>query len=455
MDRRTAIFLVAIVVLMVGAGAGLLVLMRRIGPAPGEREPPGDLAGSYLAEVEEQCSLKYARPAVGGSERPDGASAGYYLEALDMLPALSDVEWAQILDNTIVDSWNGDSPPDLTAAAQFAPSAARVLEGASRPDGRSPYAFCAVDTDADILGPYRRLARGMEILARARCRSGDEKSAASLLAATLQMELDLGRGGGIVGHAVSISLAVETCTRALVAFAEVARDPAVLRDLGRDLSALDGAWLDLGDNVRLDGLVEETLYASCFMPEGWDAPVGPPVIGPEDRKSICGLGPDLAGGMWKATRERNAEILGALSAPTCTKRHEKLLAIEERTGRSSVLEKILRPQEALAGLAAPAVSPRLLEDVHAHTVLVLARAVVALRLLALETGLLPSVLDEPSWSRLEDDGRPLGDVYTGRRPLYTLEGGVVTLSSPGSTSGMEPASVTASLLSHMSGAPVP
>ena len=61
----------------------------------------------------------------------------------------------------------------------------------------------------------------------------------------------------------------------------------------------------------------------------------------------------------------------------------------------------------------------------------LARAMLALRLLMLESGRLPVRMDETAWSGLEDGARPFIDPFTGKRPIYLLRGGsTAILQSP-------------------------
>jgi hypothetical protein len=445
MDRRTAVVLTAAVVLMIGAGVGLLVVLREIELGKAEWEAPEGLAGSYVEQVEEACARTYTRPAMGGSTGTEGGSAGLYAEALDLLPDLTESEWAQIMDEVIVDSWNGDTPPLPPAVGEFGPAVSKVLEGAGRRDGRSKYAFCAQDADVEVLQGYRRLARAVELVGKSKTQSGDEKSSASLLAAAVQMELDLGRGGGIIGHALALSLVEETSMHALAAYAEVARDREALHRLIGDLARLESSWLDFGDNVKLDGLVEETTYAHCFMPPGWDPPVGPPVITSEESDSICSMGPQVTGSMWQAARDRSTEIASALAAPTPSERYAALLAIENEVDDTPMWLKIFQPEKLLAELGVPSLSPRFIDDSSAHTLLVLTRAMLSLRLLGLEAQSLPSAMDETAWSGLYDGGRPLREPWSGTRPLYVLRGETVTLSSTARVEGWSPPGLSASI----------
>jgi hypothetical protein len=429
MDRRTAIVLVVGVVIMIAAGVGLLVLMRDLDLGGGGSDPPADLAGPYLEEVEERCARTYERPVPVGARGADGASAGSYTQALERLPEIGDARWTQLMDDVLIESWNGDAPSLPAEVGTFGPAVASVLEGAGRPEGRSPYAFCAIDTDADILRDHQRLARAMELSARAKVQAHDERGGVEILAAALQMELDVGRGGGVVGHVVATTMVESSSMHALAPYAGVARDPDAIRALVRDLVMLEQTWPDLADNVRIDGLVEETMYAACFMPPGWESPVGPPVMTPEDQESICAMGPGMTGPLWKSTRERSLALQEALDAPEPSERYERVSDLESREVETPLWKKILSPEKLLTDIGAPSVSPRILTDVEHHNLLMLARAMLALRLLMLQAGGLPPVMDEAAWKGLEDGGRPFEDLYTGERPGYALRpGNTVTLT---------------------------
>lgn len=431
MDRRTAIVLVAAVILMIGAGVAMLLLVRKIDLGTDRGEPPEDLAAAYMKEVESRCNDGVPRPVVGGGEGTEGAAAGFYVQAIELLPDLDETTWAQIMDDTLVESWNGDSPELPAAVAEFGPAVGNVLDGAGRPDGRSPYAFCAIDTDADLLDQYRRLARAMELVAKSKVEAGDEKTTAAIIASLVQMELDLGRSGGILLHAIATMLVKETVLHAIAPYAGVASDPEALRILMADLAMIERSWIDLGDNARVEGLVEETLYASCFMPPGWDPPVGPPVMSRQEQESVCALGPSMTRTMWQVAHESNMKIVEALDAPGPASRYERLLEMEEASEETPMWVKLIKPERLLADLASPDISPRVLDDAEHLTYLNLARAMLSLRLLMMEAGSLPSHMDETSWKGLEDDGKPYQDPYTGLRPVYTLrDGDTVIMRSP-------------------------
>jgi hypothetical protein len=429
MDRRTAIVLVVGVVLMIAAGVGLLVLMRHLNLGGGDAGSTEELAGPYLEEVEERCARRYERPVPEGASGAGGAAADRYVQALEQLPEIGDARWTQLMDDVLIESWNGDSPALPAEVGTFGPAVASVLEGAGRPEGRSPYAFCAIDTDADILRDHQRLARAMELSARAKVQAHDERGGVEILTAAVQMELDVGRGGGIVGHVVATTMAQSTSMHALAPYAGVARDPDAIRALVGNLAMLERSWPDLADNVRIDGLVEETMYASCFMPPGWESPVGPPVMTPDDQESICAMGPGMTGPLWKSTRERSLALREAFDAPEPSERYARVSELESREVETPLWKKILSPEKLLTDIGAPSVSPRILTDVEHHNLLMLARAMLALRLLMLQAGALPATMDEPAWKGLEDGGRPFEDLYTGERPGYALhQDGTVTLT---------------------------
>ena len=121
MDRKTAIVLVLGLVLMIGAGIGLLVLMRTLDLGGKGSEPPSGLDDAYLEEVEERCARRYVRPVPGGEDGADGASAGSYIEALDNLPDIGESRWTQIMDDVLAESWNGDSPALPSEVGAFQP----------------------------------------------------------------------------------------------------------------------------------------------------------------------------------------------------------------------------------------------------------------------------------------------------------------------------------------------
>lgn len=423
MDRKTAIVLGLVLVVMIGAGVALLLLMRELELGGSGTEPPGGIAEAYLEEVEERCARSYVRPVPGGGQGDPGPAAASYMRALESLPEIGEARWTEIMDDVLIQSWNGDSPPLPAEAAAFGPAVSSVIEGAHRKDGRSPYAFCAIDTDADILRDHQRLARAMELSAKARVQSEDEAAAATILAAVVQMELDVGRGGGIVGHAVATTMAKSTSVNALAPYAGVARDPEAIRTLLDDLAVLEGSWPDLADNVRIDGLVEETMYASCHMPAGWESPVGPPVMTESDQDSICSMGPGMTGPLWKSSRERSLELFEAMDVDGTSERYERVADLESRTEETPMWKKILSPERLLSDIGAPSIAPQILRDVERRTALVLARALLSLRLLMLEAGSLPPYMDETSWSGLEDGGLPFRDPFTNERPVYLLRDG--------------------------------
>ncbi len=430
MDRRTAIALVLGLVLMIGAGVALLLLMRKLELGGGPAEAPEGIADAYLAEVEERCSRRYVRPVPGGGDGASGASAASYVQALRNLPEIGPSRWTQIMDEVLVDSWNGDAPELPPEVGAFGPAVSSVIEGARRTDGRSPYAFCAIDTDADILRDHQRLARALELSAKARVHAGDEAAAAAILAAVVQMELDVGRGGGIVGHVVATTMVESTSIHALAPYAGVAADAEAIRALVGDLSTLEGSWPDLGDNVRIDGLVEETMYAACFMPPGWESPVGPPVMSRDDQESICSMGRAMTGPLWTSTRQRSLDLLEALDVEEARERYARVTELESRVVETPMWKKIFSPEKLLTEIGAPSIAPRVLGDVQHRNTLMLARAMLALRLLMLEAGGLPARMDETAWKGLEDGGRPFVDPFTSERPIYLLRGGSVVLRSP-------------------------
>ncbi len=431
MDRKTAIALVLGLVLMIGAGVALLLLMRKLELGGGEAKPPEGIADDYLEEVRERCTRRYVRPVPGGGDGTGGASAAGYMQALEDLPEIGESRWTQIMDEVLVDSWNGDSPALPPEVGAFGPAVSSVIEGAGRTDGRSPYAFCAIDTDADILRDHQRLARAMELSAKARVHARDEAAAAAILAAALQMELDVGRGGGTVGHVVATKMVESTSVHALAPYAGVAIDAEAIRALVRDLVVLDGSWPDLGDNVRIDGLVEETMYAACTMPPGWESPVGPPVMSPGDQESICSLGPGMTGPLWKSVRQRSLDLVEALDVQDAGERYARITDLESRAVETPMWKKIFSPEKLLTDIGAPSIAPRILADVEHRNTLMLARAMLALRLLMLEAGGLPVRMDEEAWRGLEDGGRPFIDPFTGKRPIYLLrDGSTAILRSP-------------------------
>ncbi|MBW2262121.1 MAG: hypothetical protein JRG91_09125 [Deltaproteobacteria bacterium] len=437
MDRKTAIVLVLGLVLMIGAGIGLLILMRTLDLGGSGSEPQSGLADAYLEEVEERCARRYARPVPGGGSGREGASAGSYLEALDNLPDIGESRWTQIMDDVMVGSWNGDSPELPSEIGAFGPAISSVVEGAGRTGGRSPYAFCAIDTDADILRDHQRLARAMALSAKVRVHADDEASAAVILAALVQMELDVGRGGGIVGHVVATTMVESTSIYALAPYAGVAVDPEAIRALVRDLAVLEESWPDLGDNVRIDGLVEETMYAACFMPPGWESPVGPPVMSRSDQESICGMGPGMTGPLWKSIRERSLDLVEALDVEDPSERYARVTDLEALSVETPMWKKIFSPEKLLTEIGAPSIAPRVLADVEHRNILMLARALLALRLVMLAAGSLPGRMDETAWSGLEDGGRPFRDPFTNERPIYLLrDGDTVILRSPSLPDGI-------------------
>ena len=423
MDRKTAIVLVLGLVLMIGAGIGLLVLMRTLDLGGKGSEPPSGLADAYLEEVEERCARRYVRPVPGGEDGADGASAGSYIAALENLPDIGESRWTQIMDDVLAESWNGDSPALPSEVGAFGSAVSSVLEGAGRKGGRSPYAFCAIDTDTDILRDHLRLARAMELSAKASVHADDEASAAVILAAVVQMELDVGRGGGIVGHVVATTMVESTSIYALAPYAGVAVDPEAIRSLVRDLAVLEESWPDLGDNVRIDGLVEETMYAACFMPPGWESPVGPPVMSRSDQESICSLGTGVTGPLWKSTRERSLDLVEALDVEDPGERYARVTDLESLSVETPMWKKIFSPEKLLTDIGAPSIAPRVLADVGHRNTLMLARALLALRIIMLEAGSLPGRMDEAAWSGLEDGGRSFRDPLTNEQPIYELRGG--------------------------------
>ncbi len=439
MDRRSAIVIAIALVLMVGLGAGLLILIRAI-PTDVSGDPGQDeLVAAYSSEVEERCARMYLRPVPGNGPATPGRASGLYMEARDGLPAIDEETWARIMDpgGPVADSWNGGSGPMPVDPALVDEPARLLLKASSREDGRSPYAFCALDTGIDVLASYSRLSRAVELHAKAAAVSGDEAAAAAGIASVCQMDLDLGRGGGVTGHVVAVTMFEDTTSLAVAPFAGVACDRGAVQGLLRDLARMAGSWPDLADNARLDGLVSETLFASCFMPPGWSPPVGPPVLTEESRKQICGSGPALVKTFWQSTRRSSLEVVGALGEKDPMKRLELVREIAGRRAAGPGWRMILDPQAFLANLSAPDLAPVLISDVRGRAMAGMTMALLALRILFLETGSVPPEMGEGVWKLLDGHGSPLVDPLTGARWIVGVEGERLTIDAPPPPAGWD------------------
>jgi hypothetical protein len=418
MNRRAAAVLAVAVASMLVLGVVLLSILRSLLGATTEEDAAGEIGESYAAEVEERCDDRYPRFSLRGPRGESCEAAARYLAARDLM---KDLDVAPGRDARAEPS----SPQGTGEAPVAAPSevARLVTEGAGCELGRSPYAFCAIDTQGSVLLEYRVMADGLARSARDGLRRGDESAAASLLAATVIMELDLARGGGVFGQAVSGVMVEDTLRGPVAAFAGSARDAAAVQWLAGRLAGIEGSWPDLADNVRIDALVMETMYAACFMPEGWRSPVGPPVIERHTQRSICDLGPLVLSETWSSVRETSDETLAAFSLDDPRARQEKLAELDRTSRDSSVVEKLLDPGRMLTAGTLVEVAPHHAADLRARALLNLTRAALALRRRLLETGELVVPGDADLWDELDAGRPPLVDPVGGTRPVVEVAGG--------------------------------
>ncbi len=427
-ERRTAAVLATVVILMVAAGVGLVLMLRQLSTKSGPAMAPGKLEQSYLEEVEARCGDRYTRPSLPHPGRGSGEASSFYLAARDALPDLDAETWLALEEGMADLSWSREDPPQ-PGAAGFDDAAQLVLQGACSARGRSPYAFCAIDTDGAVLLEYTNLSVAVQSEARSRFVSGDEKLAADLLAAGMIMQLDMGRGGGTLGHAMAVGMVADTLQSSMAGFIGASRDENALAAMERHLSIVEGAWIDLADNARIDAVVIETMFAACFMPPGWRSPVGPPVITPEDQESICNLGPLALRGMWKAMRARSDMTIDALGQKDSLVAKEMLDEIEKRDKDASVLDRLLDPGEAFADLVALDVRPQFEADLRARTLLVLARTALAMRLAYLRDGRIPDLTSTALGESFDGTSSLLVDPIFKERPVVELYGSRLVLRS--------------------------
>lgn len=429
MDRRTAAVLVVIVVLMIAAGVGLVLGLRHLQGSGGTPSGPEDLMEEYAEEVERRCDDHYPRYPLGGPPGHEGRAAPHYVLARDSLPELEEQTWDQL-----------EQEPGATlsdGAVDFREAVDHVREGARATHGRSPYAFCAIDTEGTVLLDFTKLSAALTTSALQEARAGREQEAASMLEAGLIMELDMGRGGGTLGHAMTASMVEDSIRRALVRYVGSARDPKALASLVASLQGIDGSWLDLADNTRIDGLVLETLFAQCFMGPGWKSPVGPPVIRPEDRDTVCAMGPLTLSQMWKGAHERSRQLVDALGESDPAKRVARLEKIDAQARDTSLIQKILSPDRLFSDLAHLDMVPQVQRDIRSHTLLAMLRAAAAIRLHHLRTGSLLLPATHQDWSTLDGESAPLVDPLGQERFEAEMTAEALVIRSASSIPGPE------------------